>query len=414
MKIYRNLVVEVINAVKEIFNENRHADKVIEGVLRKNPKWGSHDRRFIAESTYDIVRWWRLLSEASGVEFQISGVEEKKIWIVFGHWCVMKEFQIPPWEEFNEIKKDEVLKNLNELRNIRKIRESVPDWMDDLGIKELGEEVWEKELTSLNMEAKVVIRVNALKASKNEVKKRLENQGIVTFEIENSGFSPLYYSEDALILNKRQNLFHLDEFREGLFEIQDASSQAVAPFLKVMPGMRVVDACAGGGGKTLHLSALMKNRGKIIAMDTSQWKLNELKKRARRGGASNIETKWIESKKTIKRLNNSADRLLLDVPCSGLGVLKRNPDAKWKLSADFFEKIKTAQLEILENYSGIVKQGGILVYATCSIFPSENEKQVEKFIEFQKGKFEKIDEKKILPSMGFDGFYMAAMKRVLG
>ena len=125
-----------------------------------------------------------------------------------------------------------------------------------------------------------------------------------------------------------------------------------------------------------------------------------------------ISLNRFESSKTIKRLENSADRLLLDVPCSGLGVLKRNPDAKWKLTADFIDQVKVKQQEVLTNYSSMLKPGGLMVYATCSLLASENEKQVEKFIRDQKGNFEFVEEKKIMPSEGFDGFYMARIKKV--
>ncbi len=212
-------------------------------------------------------------------------------------------------------------------------------------------------------------------------------------------------------MEERQNIFTRQQFKDGLFEVQDAGSQLVAPFLRVEPGMRVVDACAGGGGKTLHLAALLQNKGRIIAMDTEGWKLEELKKRARRAGASNIETRVIESSKTIKRQESSADRLLLDVPCSGLGVLKRNPDAKWKLSLESIENVKLTQLKIINDYSVIVKPGGMMVYATCSLLPSENERQVEKFIAEKGDKFELVEQQTLLPSEGFDGFYMALIKR---
>ena len=175
--------------------------------------------------------------------------------------------------------------------------------------------------------------------------------------------------------------------------------------------MRVIDACAGGGGKTLHLAALMKNKGRIIAMDTEAWKLDELKKRARRAGVGNIEPRVIESSKTIKRLENSADRLLLDVPCSGLGVIKRNPDAKWKLTPEFMERVKELQQHILADYSTMLKTNGLMVYSTCSLLPSENEKQVEKFLESRKDKFELLEQKWLKPSEGFDGFYMALIQR---
>ncbi|MCY7409890.1 MAG: hypothetical protein LH473_06420, partial [Chitinophagales bacterium] len=171
-----------------------------------------------------------------------------------------------------------------------------------------------------------------------------------------------------------------------------------------------IDACAGGGGKTLHLAALMQNKGLIIAMDNVQWKLDELKHRARRGGATIIERRLIDSTKVIKRLHNTADCVLLDVPCSGIGVLRRNPDAKWKLNLEYIERVKKQQEEILNNYAAMVKGGGKLIYATCSILNAENEEQVKKFLSTHK-EFSLEEEKRIFPSEGFDGFYMARMKR---
>jgi 16S rRNA (cytosine967-C5)-methyltransferase len=181
--------------------------------------------------------------------------------------------------------------------------------------------------------------------------------------------------------------------------------------MQLEPGMRVVDACAGAGGKTLHIAALMKNKGRIIALDVEKWKLDELQKRARRAGVSNLETRVIESSKTIKRLEKSADRLLLDVPCSGLGVLKRNPDAKWKLSPDFIAEVVTLQQHILQDYGNILKKGGLMVYSTCSILPGENENQVKSFLAKNNGSFELMDERYSWPSSGFDGFYMALIRK---
>ena len=185
----------------------------------------------------------------------------------------------------------------------------------------------------------------------------------------------------------------------------------ISELLDIQPEQRVIDACAGAGGKTLHMSNIMKNKGRIIALDVEEHKLVELKSRAKRNGLSNIEPKLIESK-TIKRLRDTADRLLLDVPCSGLGVLKRNPDAKWKLKPEFLEEIKQVQATILQDYSKILKSGGKMVYATCSILPSENEKQVEKFLANNPDYF-LIKDNKVSPAKsGFDGFYMALIGRV--
>ena len=197
----------------------------------------------------------------------------------------------------------------------------------------------------------------------------------------------------------------------GFFEVQDAVSQMVAPFLNVSPGMRVVDACAGAGGKSLHLATIMKNKGKLISLDIGAPKLEELKKRTRRAGVSIIEPKLVDTTKVIKRLHGTADRLLLDVPCSGLGVLRRNPDAKWKTSAADIERVKQQQSEILVKYSPILKPGGIMVYATCSILPSEGESQVRNFLS-NNPNWSLIAEKRYSPDIyEGDGFYMAQLKK---
>ncbi len=380
-----------------IFTEKKYADKVIEKILKSNPKWGARDRRFIAETIYDIVRWYRLFIE-------LTGADEDDYWKLLAVWWLWNKVDFPDWEELKGVNRKKILENYEQLKTNRKIRESIPDWLDELGVKELGTK-WEKELEALNEEAKVVLRVNTIRISRNELQKQLQ-------ELENISTDAPTDFPDALLLEERQNIFTRQQFKDGLFEVQDGGSQLIAPFLQVKPGMRVIDACAGAGGKTLHLAALMQNKGRIIALDTEEWKLDELKKRGRRAGVANVETRLIESSKTIKRLENSADRLLLDVPCSGLGVLKRNPDAKWKMSLDFIEQVKELQQRILADYSSMVKTGGEMVYSTCSLFPSENEKQVETFLKNQPQHFELLEQKTVLPSAGFDGFFMARLKKL--
>lgn len=394
MRLYRNLSVAVVDALGEIFVNKKYADKVIEKVLKANPKWGARDRRFIAETTYDIVRWYRLFKE-------LAEANEQDFWKLLGVWCVWSKAELPDWEELKGINRNRIEARYESLKNNRVLRESIPDWLDELGQNELGT-AWDKELAALNEEAKVVLRVNTLKTSRKELQQILDEEDIAT------NAPPEF--PDALLLEQRQNIFTRQAFKDGLFEVQDAGSQLIAAYLQVKPGMRVIDACAGGGGKTLHLASLMQNKGRIIAMDTEDWKLEELKKRARRAGAGNIETRVIESSKTIKRLENSADRLLLDVPCSGLGVLKRNPDAKWKLNPDFLNRVKELQQHILVDYSTMLKSGGLMVYATCSLFPSENEKQVQQFLKSHPN-FELLDQHVVRPSEGFDGFYMARIKK---
>ena len=310
---------------------------------------------------------------------------------------------MPDWKEFKGLKIRDIITKAESLRIQRGFRESIPEWLDDLGSAELGDR-WDATIAALNQPARVVLRTNRLKTDRAALQNTLRQEGVETNPIGDG---------DALLLVRRQNVFQTKAFKNGLFELQDFSSQQVAAMLAPQPGMRVVDACAGGGGKTLHLAALMQNRGSLIALDTHAWKLDELRTRARRAGAANIETRPIESRKTIKRLHGSADRLLLDVPCSGLGVLRRNPDAKWKLTPESIDNLRVVQQDILQAYSPIVKPGGRMVYATCSILPSENWEQVEKFLASDAGlDFKLLEEKRILPQdEGFDGFYIALFER---
>lgn len=395
MRLYRPTADAVVDALQQIFVEKKYADKVIEKTLKRNPPWRPHDRQFIAETIYDIVRWYRFFRNA-------SNAKGDDFWLLFATWCASQHIDLPAWKEFSSVPYTELKKRVHQNHPTRKINESIPDWLDELGEQELGKR-WDNELTSLNEEASVVLRVNTLRTTVKKLQEKLEEQEIFTTTHQDF--------PDALILEEHRNVFQLPEFKEGLFEVQDAGSQSISRFANPTPGMRIIDACAGGGGKTLHLAALIQNKGRIIAMDTEQWKLDELKKRARRAGVSTIETRIIDSSKAVKRLEKSADLVLLDVPCSGIGVLRRNPDAKWKLSPQYLEQVKAEQQKILSSYSAMVKPGGMLVYATCSVFYSENEEQVKKFLQ-EKPSFSLMEEKRIWPSEGFDGFYMASLKRI--
>lgn len=394
VKPHRILLQAIVDALTTIFNDNKYADKVIEKTLKENPKFGGRDRRFIAETTYDIVRQYRLLSYLAGTT--------DNYWEMLGVYFILKHMPMPDERDFKNLNEKQILDAFKAIKD-EKILQAFPDWLWDLATTELGKEEWETQAKALNKQAEVVLRVNTLKTKREILSKHLAEQEI---EVE-----PLEDYDDALVLVNRQNLFQNQLFKLGLFELQDAGSQHISEFLGVEPGMRVIDACAGGGGKSLHISALMQNKGRIISMDVTQWKLDELKKRARRATSSNIEPRLIEGSKTIKRLEYTADRLLLDVPCSGMGVIKRNPDAKWKLNLEFIERTKALQQKILSEYCIMTKKGGHMVYSTCSILPSENRKQVDTFLAGNKN-FEFIKDKTIMPSEGFDGFYMALIKRV--
>jgi 16S rRNA (cytosine967-C5)-methyltransferase len=407
LKLYKGLVAATVEALQDIFVKNKQADRVVEQMLKSNKKWGARDRAFIAGNVYEIVRWWRLVKYAAQVE---KAVEGEDFWRLAGVWQLIKPIHLeghealeslPEWPEFEGIDQEVVGQRYAEGLTIRKIAQSIPDWIDQTGESELGKK-WPAELAALNNTAPVVLRINSLKTSIETVQEQLG------FEIAET----VPGVPQALTLKKRINVSAHESFKNGFFEVQDAGSQLIAPYLDVHPGMSVIDACAGAGGKSLHLAALLGNTGSILSMDIEHHKLQELERRAARNGVTNLTTMLITSDKIIENLSETTDRLLLDVPCSGLGVLRRNPDSKWKLKPEFLEKIRKVQAQILENYSKMVKKGGKMVYATCSILPSESEEQVRAFTKRHKADWKFVSEHRTSPARdGFDGFYMALLER---
>lgn len=394
-KWHRHLFQAVIDNCIEIFEQNRYADKVIQYNLKQHPKWGSKDRAFVAQHTYDMVRWYRLLKAISGANEIPSKGDWWQMLAALRWW---QQQSLPEWTEFRQTDYRLFEKRLKENSDKTTLMQSYPDWLDALCKQELGER-WIAQSVALNTTAPVYIRVNILRIQPEKLSKLFQQQDIKY---------SLTTQPECIRIDKRVNLFGTDWFQKGFFEVQDIASQLVAPFLQVQPGMKVIDACAGAGGKTLHIAALLQNKGKIVAMDTENYKLDELKRRAKRAGADTIESVlWpTENAKVLKKYNQFADRILLDVPCSGLGVLRRNPDAKWKLQADFIDRIKVVQQQILQSYTSMLKPGGKLVYATCSILPSENENQVAQFLSTHQ-EFELEEIHHTWPEDGYDGFFMA-------
>ncbi|MFN4971661.1 MAG: RsmB/NOP family class I SAM-dependent RNA methyltransferase [Bacteroidota bacterium] len=395
-KLHKLLFEAVVKNCDDIFNQSLYADKVIEYCLKSHRQWGSRDRAFVASHTYDLVRWKRLLQY---VTFTTDRTDKAALWLMLGALRIWRNQQMADWSEWKNLNAHSVLKRFAESEHLLAVMHSIPDWLQQLGEAELHTK-WNAEMKALNELAPLCIRVNTLKTTKVKLKSLLQESDIDCMEATDA--------PDALILKKRTNLFNSPLFAQGYFEVQDVASQLVAPFMQVMPGMRVIDACAGAGGKTLHIASLMQNKGKIIALDSEAWKLDELSKRARRAGVDCIETRPLTDAKILKRLANTADRLLLDVPCSGLGVLRRNPDAKWKMTPEFIARIRETQLTILQEYTVMLKPGGKLVYATCSILPSEDEDQVRNFLS-RNTEYTLEEEHRTWPSDDKDGFYMARL-----
>lgn len=395
MKLHSNIIQSVIVSLNKIFAEGAYADDIVRNLLQSNAKWGSRDRRFIASTIYTIVRWYRKYEFIANTSLSDPSCFEKIVAVYL--YDVYRDAIDTPLPA--EIEKEKFEMRSNEAQSKRSISASIADWMDVLGEKELGEERWEEELRFLNLEADVFIRVNTIKQNPKTVQNVLEKEGIAT-----ETFGTL---TETLKLKERKPLQRLVSYTNGLYEVQDVGSQLIAHYVAPSPHATVIDACAGAGGKTLHLAALMNNKGRIISMDIEASKLKELEKRTLRAGVNIVQTKSIREN-TIAGLKNTADFLLLDVPCSGIGVLRRNPCDKWKLSLDRIGELVQIQQRILQEYSTMLKPGGTLVYATCSILPSENDKQIDTFL---KEHSDYILEKKqtIYPSEGGDGYFMARL-----
>lgn len=391
VRIPNNLYQQIEATLSAIFFENRHADKAIEFQLKSQKKWGSRDRRFFAESVYEIVRWWRLYSSLVGCsEPQLRDV----------HGITQIYFDIKDSSRAGHSEAQRKMQFLKQT-GAEAIVHSYPDVLWDLAKDQLQGR-WPAIAESLNAPAPVDLRCNFLKTTLDQLHAQLLSEGIETDRL-----------PQGLTLRERKNVFVTQAFQKGLFEVQDRASQLVAPFCQVEPGMRVIDACAGAGGKSLHLATLMRNKGKLLSLDVFEKKLTELRKRASRNGIDCVETKWIENSKVIKRLQGTADRLLLDVPCSGVGVLRRNPDTKWKFQASHLDELRELQRTILVDYEGMLKKDGLLIYATCSVLPSENEEQVRWFLEKNPERFRLQEQIRIDPDQGRgDGFFMARMVKI--
>ena len=401
-KAHKPIVAAVIHALISIFKDGYYADKVIEYQFKHHRQWGSRDRKFIAEAVYETVRWWRLVWFCLDED---PVLDEATLWRFLGTWLILTDHPfkeaVLAWPELTGLKSADILARKLKARENPAVRESVPNWLFARGAREMGDQ-WETALAHLNKPAPAFIRANRLLTTREELLQILKKEDI---PCETVASLP-----DALKLLDRKNVFSTKAFHQGFFEVQDGASQQIAPMLDVQSGQRVVDACAGAGGKSLHIAALMKNKGKLISMDIEEKKLIELRRRAARARVDIAETKVIEGSKTIKRLEGAFDRVLLDVPCSGSGVIRRNPDSKWKLSEERLDELTVIQADILRSYSRMTKSGGALVYATCSILPSENENQVKAFLQDHPQWSLQEERKFSAGADGFDGFYAARLQ----
>ncbi|HEU5047066.1 MAG TPA: RsmB/NOP family class I SAM-dependent RNA methyltransferase [Rickettsiales bacterium] len=253
------------------------------------------------------------------------------------------------------------------------VRYNYPAWLEGTLQSSLGES-WRDAITALNQEAPVDLRTNTLHVTRDDLLIALRKEG---FKVEPTRLSPL-----GIRMQTRAPIFTSEYFKRGWFEMQDEGSQLVIQMLDAKPGQKVIDFCAGAGGKTLALAAMMQNKGRILAWDTSEKRLGQMAERLRRAKVDNVQTHVLASENDpfLKRHKATADAVVVDAPCSGSGTWRRNPDLKWRFRPQDLQELIDVQKRILESASRLVKQGGHLLYITCSFLEAENESQLETFL----------------------------------
>lgn len=283
---------------------------------------------------------------------------------------------------------------------ILSVKYSFSPWIIKMWKKQYGQESTIKLMEASNSRPVLCIRVNLMKTTVEELSHLLSEKGMV---VDKGRYS------DIVLYVSGSNILDLEEYKKGLFSIQDETSVLACQYLEPRPGDLVIDTCASPGGKTSAIGEMMDNRGKIISCDIYPHKLELIKKQADRLGITIIETNLLDGIKGDKALSGKADKVLVDAPCSGLGVIRKKPEIKYKEQKDIQKLIKV-QSDILNNASYYVKPNGVLLYSTCTINKDENDEQIEKFIKTHED-FEILYEKQFLPTDGLDGFFICKMMK---
>ena len=252
------------------------------------------------------------------------------------------------------------------------IKYSHPEWMIKRWITEFGIEETIKICQANNEAPPNIVRTNTLKLTREALVSELEAEGVQCHKTN--------YAPEGLVIENLTSIGRLESFQQGYFQPQDESSMLVAKVVNPKPNQMVIDACSAPGGKTTHLSQLMENQGQVIAADIYKHKMGLIIENAKRLAITNIKTETTDARELAEKFKDQADRILVDAPCSGLGVLRRRPDARWRKSLDQIQELQELQLEILTKVSPCLRSGGVLVYSTCSITPEENVQVVEAFL----------------------------------
>lgn len=416
MRLSRELLGQASAALAGLLELSRPADEQLSRYFRAHPNLGQHDRAFIAESAFAALRRLRSLQAAAG------SAEPRALLIaalvrVQGFSARALEATLLPGEEALVAR----IKTFRQDELAPAARADLPDWLWERLAGEQGEDDATRAALGFLNAAPLDLRVNLARTGREQVLEALARDGI--------GAEATRYSPAGVRLATKPAINRSPLFRDGLLEVQDEGSQLLAWLLAPRRGEMVADYCAGAGGKTLALAMLMRGAGRIYAMDVSAKRLAALAPRAARAGITNVNPLAIsgEGDARLKRLAGKLDRVLVDAPCSGFGTLRRNPDLKWRHSPAAVGELAQKQARILESAARLVKAGGRLVYATCSILREENEAIAEAFLAAQP-RFRRVSCAELLAAQrialdtgaylrlwphrhGTDGFFAAAMER---
>ncbi|MGA1030552.1 MAG: RsmB/NOP family class I SAM-dependent RNA methyltransferase [Flavobacteriaceae bacterium] len=390
----------VLLGLQRILEEQQPARVVLPQLYKKHRQWGSRDRKTVGEMLFDLLRW----KDRYAYSASTNPDNPYYYWHLIGVWSVLKNGELPPWEEVQNLRAETILALFEKSKAVPTLCHSFPEWMTKLGSQTYGEQEWQLEMEALNQTPTLTIRINSLKTTLEKLQQALlEDHNIVTHQIENY--------PDALVVAKTQKLEPLALFKEGHFEIQDANSQKVTAFCEVLPGQKVLDACCGAGGKSLHLATLMKNQGQLLASDIRAHKLDQLVMRANRNGIKNIQVAAADA--LPESWLNNTDVVLIDAPCSGSGVIRRSPETKWLLNPKKVTQLSQLQANLLQEKAQFVKPNGSLVYATCSLLKEENQDQIKSFLASSNGQAFALEKECLLMvhQTKFDGFYMARLRK---
>ncbi len=442
-------VVAIFDAVQQTARQKGWfaASAVIGRSLRDDRKLHSRERRYVGDTVHAMLRKLRRLRALCGGKHPSSHALYAAQLIDEWHDGAQKAEALPDAIQrfarqcgltVSELVSRRtqlfarlaVLTQLPDSEQVQAIGEalSYPDWLVSLLTTEFGLLTAQEILQAQNGRARLTLRANLLKCSRDELLTRLRSLGLAA--------EPTQLGPWGVVLDTHLNVYSLPLHEEGLCEVQDEASQLVAELCAPPPGSLLVDACAGAGGKTLALGAMLGNRGRILALDIDERKLTELKQRARRAGLTNVETRCLDEDGLLhlvpeRVVGAGAQRVLVDAPCSGIGVLRRNPEARWRLSKTDIDEITTKQKRILAASARLVAPHGRLIYATCTILRRENDDIVDDFLRSHPD-FVSVSAKEILGSArasqfgdgerlrilptenGPDGFFAAVLRRKLG